>query len=381
MKKGVDIVIKTTKYCNLRCSYCYEYNELGNKRRMSLDNLRALFQNVRSWAINENVSNVEFVWHGGEPLLLPLEFYKVVHKIQKNIFGAEVPLSNVVQSNLTVMSDRHIEFLKDGEFFDRIGVSFDVYGDRRVDTRGKLRTEAVLRNMQKLIDNDIPFSAICVLGRSTLGHVRAIYHFYDRLQVPSRFLVFFVTTSDSQVDRKGLTNGEIIDALKAVFAEWLTSERATPVEPIGEYVAIAVASLLGAHSRYDRRSDENMFLVNVDGNVWGVPEAYDPKFVYGNIFQGQLDAILASPGREKALVAADERQKTYCRRCPYFGPCSGFFVANATPDQQNALARWGCLVHEMVDHIVDTLNRSGIRDKIMHSHVDATKAPVLRVGL
>ena len=67
----------------------------------------------------------------------------------------------------------------------------------------------------------------------------------------------------------------------------------------------------------------------------------------------------------------------------YMAPAAEFekMMTNATPDQQNALARWGCLVHEMVDHIVDTLNRSGIRDKIMHSHVDATKAPVLRVGL
>jgi hypothetical protein len=43
------------------------------------------------------------------------------------------------------------------------------------------------------------------------------------------FLYFFVTASDSQIDRKEMTNGKITDALKAVFAECLASERATPV--------------------------------------------------------------------------------------------------------------------------------------------------------
>jgi uncharacterized protein len=380
MRKGVDIVIKTTKYCNLRCSYCYEYKELGNKIRMSVGNIRALFHNVRGWAIRENISNLEFVWHGGEPLMLPLEFYKSAHEIQISTFGSEVPVSNVVQSNLTVMTDRHIEFLKVGQFFDRIGISFDVYGDQRRDIRGNLRNETVLRNMQKLIDNDISFSGICVLGRSTCEQVRAIYRFYDKLEVPCRFLPFFVTESDAQVDCEAMSNREITDALKAVFAEWLISERATPVEPIGEYVSIAVASLLGARSHYDRRWDEDMFLVNVDGNVWGVPEAYDERFVYGNIFQDELDALLASPGREKALVAAEQRQHTYCRRCPYFGPCSGFFVATATPDQQNALARWGCLVRDMVDHIINALDHAEIRDKIVH-YVRAPKDPALGMSL
>ena len=34
-----QFVMKISKYCNLRCTYCYEYNELGNKERMSLDHI------------------------------------------------------------------------------------------------------------------------------------------------------------------------------------------------------------------------------------------------------------------------------------------------------------------------------------------------------
>jgi uncharacterized protein len=39
-------IIKISKFCNLRCDYCYEMPELGNRARMSRDEIVAMFQNM-----------------------------------------------------------------------------------------------------------------------------------------------------------------------------------------------------------------------------------------------------------------------------------------------------------------------------------------------
>ena len=179
---AAQFVVKITKHCNLRCAYCYEFPHLGDKTRMSLESFARIFENIASSADNI-FDTVNFVWHGGEPLLVPLEYYDAIGALQRQIFGNGISVSNVVQTNLTVLTPKHLEHLRARKFFSGLGVSFDVYGNQRVDIAGRARTEIVLANIQKLIDCGIPFGAIVVLARNTLPHVRSIFRFYDRLGI------------------------------------------------------------------------------------------------------------------------------------------------------------------------------------------------------
>src|SRR5271169_3168698 len=84
--RHLQVIFKTTKYCNLRCDYCYEFPYLGDKARMSLDQIRAAFQNIKSSVTELAITDADFIWHGGEPFLVPLEFYEAANLIQKDIF-------------------------------------------------------------------------------------------------------------------------------------------------------------------------------------------------------------------------------------------------------------------------------------------------------
>jgi uncharacterized protein len=203
----IQLVVKISKYCNLRCRYCYEYDELGNKARMPLESLRKLFLNVRDAIEQEKISGIEFVWHGGEPFLIPISYYIEIGKLQKDLFRSPENYRNVVQTNLTVLTDAHIDFLKYGGFFDNIGVSFDVFGDQRVDKLGSLRNDTVLANLQKLIDNNINFAAITVLCRDTYLHTRKIQRFWEELGVRFRFLPFHLSIDDESYRRILVTEG------------------------------------------------------------------------------------------------------------------------------------------------------------------------------
>lgn len=264
-----------------------------------------------------------------------------------------------------MLTDRHLAFLKEGRFFRNLGISFDVYGDQRVDTKGKLRTNTILDNMQKLIDHGVPFGAIAVLGRHTLSHAADIYRFYDQLGIQSRFLPFYMSASDEQISQHALNFVQITSALKAIFNEWMASDRATPVEPIDRHIDYAVSYLTGGpKAAYDKMANEFVYIVNLDGGTWGVSEAYDPVYRYGNVFEDQFVTILASPARQRAAAEAGQRMHAYCHTCPYFGHCPGHFVGNATPQERQLLAESGCPVREVIGYIVDNLDKSDIKDSL-----------------
>jgi uncharacterized protein len=369
-----QFVIKVSKYCNLRCNYCYEFPFLNDKHRMGLGEIRAMFENIKDGIDELQIENAEFVWHGGEPLMLPLEFYQQVAQIQREVFGETFNFINTLQTNLTMLSDRHVQFLKSG-FFADVGVSFDVYGDQRVDKQGRDSTDTVLNNLQKLIDNKVRFGAIAVLAQNTVPKVKEIYRFFDSLQISHRFLAYYRSTGDAQGQKHGVDYDQLIQSYIDIFQEWLASERATPVDPIDEYVNYAVKYVTKAYGdTYDPESDESIFMIDVNGDVFNVLESYEPDFCYGNLFQSSFNTIAACDNRRRSHGLARQRMGRICEACPYFGACPGVFVANAGAVERKLLEGRGCPVRPVLDHIVDVFERTELRDFILKTHADKARA-------
>jgi uncharacterized protein len=376
-----QFVIKTTKYCNLRCDYCYEFPYLADRARMSLPAIRTLLENIRRDVEDLRIERAEFIWHGGEPFLIPVEFYEQVGAVQQEVFGTGVPYANCAQTNLTVLTNRHIEFLK-GDFFAQIGVSFDVYGDQRVDTKGRLRTEVILANLKKLIAHGINVAAIAVMARNTLPFIREIYRFYDDLDIKVRMLAYYRTAGSEQAERHGVTYDELVGAYKDLFEEWLASERATPVKPVADFVQYAILYVTQDRDHhFDRSADDRVFVIDVNGDVYNDVESYAPDFRYGNLFQSPLSEIVASEARRRSNTLSDERTRRFCHPCPYFGHCPGGFVANATLEQRKLLETRGCPVRDVLDHIIGVFERTDIRDFILTAHrAQPEEAPALSVA-
>jgi uncharacterized protein len=355
-----QFVVKVSKYCNLRCDYCYEFPHLGDRARMKLDELRALFTNIKNSVETLGIEEAEFVWHGGEPFLIPIEFYREVGAIQRQVFGDVLPFSNIVQTNLTILTDRHVEFLRSGEFFSSLGVSFDVYGAHRLDIAGKDRTELILSNIQTLIDNEIRFGALTVLARDTLPWIRQIYRFFDGIRVDHRLLVYFRSFDAAQDRRHGLTLNEVIEAYNGVFDEWLASDTATRVVPIEDFVNFATRRITGAAPSHHSRGDaEGVFVVDMNGDVYDAIEPYEADFCYGNLFRSNLEEVVGSEQRQRSAAASDERVKAYCGGCPHYGACPGFYVANAGKEER-AFLQSGCPVRGAMDHIIEVFHRTDI---------------------
>lgn len=358
-QRGVDFVVKISKFCNLRCTYCYEYTELGERRRMQPGELRRLFTNVRDGVRRAGLNRIHFIWHGGEPLLVPIDYYEQIGEIQREVIGNDIEYVNALQTNLTVLTDRHVEFLRDKRFFNHaVGVSFDVYGDQRVDIKGRLRTSTILANMQRLRDAGVKFGAICVLARNTFPRIGEIYRFFDSLRIPVRFLPFYKSATDDQIGAHALSFQEITSALKEVFNAWLVSDSATNITPLDELTRYALAVISGKpRGTYEAADDENVFLIDTNGDTYGVADTYSTDRRYGNLFDMDFEALRTSAPRGQSMDAARDRLQRYCATCPYFGYCPGRYAAEASPEQRRVLATDGCAVREIIAHIIERVGR------------------------
>ena len=71
MFEQINLLVMPTDQCNMRCKYCFHGNSGYSKEIMDLE----IFKKV-ILSIVDKWSRVQIVWHGGEPLCVPLEFYK-----------------------------------------------------------------------------------------------------------------------------------------------------------------------------------------------------------------------------------------------------------------------------------------------------------------
>lgn len=102
---GVSRYLHTTikpvgSACNLDCDYCYYLSKEGlldqQNRRMD-DSVLESF--IRDYIEGQDGEEIAFTWHGGEPTLLGVEFFRKVVAIQARYTPPGRRISNDLQTN------------------------------------------------------------------------------------------------------------------------------------------------------------------------------------------------------------------------------------------------------------------------------------------
>ncbi len=322
-----QFVVKVTKLCNLRCSYCYEYPELGNPDRMSIEQLSTMFKHIADHHRGRpETTGVLFIWHGGEPLLPEPAYWRALFAEQKKHFEG-MKVVNDVQTNLMQLDDDRIDLIRNG--FNGIGVSIDVFGDLRLNIAGRPSQKRVLANMDRLQEAGIPFGCITVLTRRNLPLVEKIFRFYESLGRTFRLLPLFQGAFDEQHAGYEVTGEEVLAALCKVADLWLESPTKIRIAPITEQLTNVMYRRYPDYkpSYYDRRSFEEVTIVNTNGDLYSQADAYTPGRAWGNLFRSSLDDILKTDTHARSVLDAESRMAGVCLKCEYFGACTGFPVA------------------------------------------------------
>lgn len=164
---SVNLLVKAPgTRCNFSCAYCFEHLKKQENKQQGIVEMNDVVEAVRS-----SDKKVNVVFHGGEPLLLPLTYYREL----LNALSLEPNLKHVhIQTNGSLLTREHIECFW-GEFKHlniEIAISLDgnaSQNDLRRDTGKKATFERVRKSFALLEEHGIKAGMLSVLHRSTLG--------------------------------------------------------------------------------------------------------------------------------------------------------------------------------------------------------------------
>lgn len=325
----VNWVVKVSKLCNLRCRYCYEWNELHLRDRLSLAQWERLLRSIHAYherrqnEVGEPFRSI-IIWHGGEPLLLPPSYVRSVFDLQREVLGplhGSGAVINAMQTNLYRISDEQIDLLKAEKI--QVGISCDVVGGVRLSAGNGETEEDVARNMDRLTAAGVDFGAITVLAAHTAPRIVDIYEFYKSLGIGVRFLPLFAAPLNTPGASFAITVAEVEAALERLFVHRVRQRTRVSVTPLDECIATVFRARQGARTwTYDRRQGEWAFIVNRDGSLYQTHEAYEPRWQLGNAFDQSIDSVLESPAYAASLARDRELVSRVCSGCAWKQSCS-----------------------------------------------------------
>lgn len=178
--QAFNIMIKPVgSLCNLRCRYCYYLDKAdiygGKEPRMTYEMLETF---IREYIAANDVPEVLFNWHGGEPLLMGLDFYRKAIQLQKK-YASGKRICNALQTNATLVTAEWAAFFRENGFL--IGVSLDgpkdVHDCYRAGKGGGSTSERVVKGIAELYKAGVDYNIMATVNRKSEGRGLEIYQF------------------------------------------------------------------------------------------------------------------------------------------------------------------------------------------------------------
>ncbi len=186
-----NIMIKPAgSLCNLDCSYCYYLDKAeiygGREPRMSLAMLETY---IREYIAANDVQDVTFNWHGGEPMVMGLDFYRKAVELEMKYAGNKI-VHNTIQTNGTLMTPEWADFLRDNGFL--VGISIDgpkdIHDRFRKDKGGAPTFDKVMRGLEMLYMHGVQYNTMTTISKAGEGRGLEVYKFLK--SVGSRYMQF-----------------------------------------------------------------------------------------------------------------------------------------------------------------------------------------------
>ncbi len=174
-QKHISVIAKPTHECNLKCKYCYlEKSAEDGKMPEGL-----MIQAIEK--VSDFAGDSHWIWHGGEPLLMGVDFYKVIKDVQDFYRKRGKKFSNGIQSNATLVTPELVDFVKKSRDF-HVGTSIDgpeeIHNRTRIYSDGRGSFEDVLAGQKLLRGKRTGGGAICVVNAQNVDFSRELYDFF-----------------------------------------------------------------------------------------------------------------------------------------------------------------------------------------------------------
>jgi len=342
-----QIFVKPTgSICNLGCDYCYYLNKelLYPERssyRMPDDILESyIVQHIRS----APQSSIRFSWHGGEPTLLGVDYFRRIVALQRKHCPPDRHITNGIQTNGTLLDADWCRFLASEGF--NVGLSLDgpqqLHDRYRVTKRRQPTYRQTMRGYELLQQYNVYFDILCVVNAYNVRHPAEVYQFFKQIGAPTiGFLPLVEPSPDSQnaASDRSVPAEAFGSFLCTVFDEWKRRDIGQVKVQIFEEVS---RTAFGQEQRLCifRKTCGDIPVIEHNGDFYACDHFVDSGHLWGNIAATPLVDMLESRQQRAFGQAKQDTLPRYCLACEVRNLCNGECPKNRfiqTPDGEPGL--------------------------------------------
>jgi uncharacterized protein len=313
--------------CNLECSYCY-YLETArfythpHRFRMS-DALLETY--VRQYIAASPGPVVLFVWHGGEPTLAGLDFYRHAVELQKRYLPQGWTCWNNLQTNGILLDDEWCSFLADAHF--DVGLSIDgtrwLHDAHRKDRNGRGTYERAVAAVRRLQGHGVQPDLLCAVTSAVAKEPISVYRALRNLNTGwVQFIPIVRRAPDGQMISESVTSEAYGRFLCTVFDEWIHRDLGRlNVQFFAEMSLVwsgGTANLCWMAPTCGR-----VLIIEHDGGVYACDHFVTPEHRIGDLETSVLSALVDSPIQRRFGSDKRDRLPAQCCSCSWLMVCNG----------------------------------------------------------
>ncbi len=315
--------------CNLHCSYCYYQTEKqGNKKARTILNDENLLETyIRQHIEATTGDTVFFSWHGGEPTLAGIDFYRKAVRLQKKYLPAGKKLLNGIQTNGTLIDKEWCSFLKLENFI--AGVSIDgpemLHDQFRINQSKNGSFHEANRGFKLLQKYGIPVEILCVVSSANENFPAEVYSFFR--EAGARYITFLPLVerdlqSTTGVSEKSVNPVKFGQFLITVFEEWIALD-------IGNIQVQIFEDTIGSVFTGDhticifKKNCGRVPVIESNGDFYACDHFVNKNHFQGNILENHISYFLNSEKQQKFGLAKSETLPEYCKACEVLDYCNG----------------------------------------------------------
>jgi uncharacterized protein len=332
--------------CNLDCQYCYYldkehlYPETESFRMPDIILEEYIVQHIE--ASTEPV--VRFSWHGGEPTVLGLDYFRKIVALQRRHQSGNRLIANGIQTNGTLLDKEWCRFLAAENF--AVGLSLDgpqeVHDRYRLTKGGKPTYELTMRGYELLQKHRVYTDILCVVNAYNVRYPTCVYHFFKQIKAP---YVSFLPLVEPQPNARGGVSSRTVPAeafgifLCTIFDEWINQDIGRiKIQIFEEAARIAFGQ---DHSLcIFRETCGDIPVIEHNGDFFPCDHFVVPGYCLGNIIEIPLVELLESPKQRAFGQAKLDTLPGCCQACEVRAMCNGGCPKNRflrTPDGKAGL--------------------------------------------
>lgn len=317
------VVIDSTLNCNLSCSYCHESNNMLMNREhsfVSISLIEGLFEEMKILQGKGLLKYPYFCWYGGEPLLLGIDKFKEIFKLQKEVFGQNV--YNQINTNGILINDDWVKlFVK-----WNVELILSIDGPRNLNINRKGRNgedkfDEIMKGIDIIRNSPIPLKYINVINEVNVDFPELIYEFTKSLGASS---VDYAACYSDQID--SVDPIKYLNFLCKIYDLWSTDLDKGKPKRITSLSSIIDGIVNGETSccTYSENCGRRLYMTT-NGDVKYCCSGWygDPLYNFGNIRNKGVEEMLNDTVRINRIKNEFSPHLEACKECDVFELCGG----------------------------------------------------------